>query len=66
LVLQPPAEEHGLIAFWNPLIESRSLSMTWINPTALIVGIVVGCTVSLLTRRRQSVESTTIIEESTP
>ena len=41
-----------LIAFWNPLIESRSLSITWINPTALTVGIVVGCTVSLLTNRR--------------
>jgi len=53
-----------LIAFWNPLIESRSLSITWINPTALTVGIVVGCAVSLLTRRRQSVESTTSIEES--
>lgn len=41
-----------LIAFWNPLIESRSLSITWINPTALTVGIVVGCAVSLLTQRR--------------
>ncbi len=53
-----------LVSFWNPLIESRSLSITWINPTALTVGIVLGCAVSLLTRRRQSSESTTSIEES--
>jgi SSS family solute:Na+ symporter len=51
-----------LIAFWNPLVEGRSLSITWINPTALTVGIVVGCAVSLLTRKRQSSESTTIIK----
>lgn len=43
-----------LIAFWNPLIESRSLSITWINPTALTVGVVVGCAVSLLTHGRQN------------
>jgi len=41
-----------LIAFWNPLIESRSLSITWIAPMALIVGIAVGCAVSLLTHGR--------------
>ena len=40
-----------LIVFWNPLVESRSLSVTWINPAALIVGITVGCIVSFLTRR---------------
>jgi len=51
-----------LIAFWNPLIENRSLSITWINPMALTVGIVVGCAVSLLTRQRQSADSTTIIK----
>ncbi len=50
-----------LIEFWNPLIENRSLSITWINPMALTVGIVVGCVVSLLTRRRQSAESQTVI-----
>lgn len=48
-----------LVSFWNPLIESRSLSITWINPTALTVGIVVGCAVSLLTRPRQSSEPST-------
>jgi SSS family solute:Na+ symporter len=53
-----------LIAFWNPLIESRSLSITWINPTALTVGIVVGCIISLATRRRQSAESVTTTQES--
>ncbi len=46
----------ALIAFWNPLIETRSLSITWINPAALTVGIVVGCVVSLLTRRRHGSE----------
>ena len=47
-----------LIAFWNPLIEDRSLSITWINPMALTVGIIVGCIVSLLTGRRRSAEVT--------
>ncbi len=46
-----------LIAFWNPLVESRSLSITWINPTALTVGIVVGCAVSLLTHHPRPTRS---------
>jgi SSS family solute:Na+ symporter len=37
-----------LVSFWNPLVEDRSLSITWINPTALLVGITVGCIVSAL------------------
>jgi len=53
-----------LVSFWNPLIETRSISITWITPTALTVGIVVGCIVSLATRRRQSAESTTTTQES--
>ena len=51
-----------LIAFWNPLVEDRSLSITWINPVALTVGIVTGCAVSLLTRAGQSAELSTTSE----
>ena len=39
-----------LVAFWNPLIDDRSLSVTWINPTSLTVGITVGCLASWLSR----------------
>jgi SSS family solute:Na+ symporter len=53
-----------LIAFWNPLIESRSLSITLINPTALVVGVVVGCVVSLITRPCQRLESTGTINST--
>jgi len=35
-----------IVSFWNPLFEDRSLSVTWINPLALVAGIVVGCLVS--------------------
>lgn len=45
----------SLIAFWNPLFEQqRSLSFTWINPVALLVGVSVGCMVSLLTSRHEN------------
>ncbi len=53
-----------LIAFWNPLVESRSLSITWINPAALTVGIVVGCIVSLITRGPRKTESTPALQNS--
>jgi SSS family solute:Na+ symporter len=40
------------IAFWNPLFDQeRALSFTWISPVALVVGVTVGCVVSLLTAR---------------
>ncbi len=43
------------IAFWNPLFdEERALSFTWISPVALIVGITVGCLVSRITSKKQS------------
>lgn len=45
----------ALIAFWNPLFEQeRSLSFTWINPVALVVGITVGCAVSRFTFRPEN------------
>ena len=41
-----------VVAFWQPLIEAdRGLSITLINPSALLVGVSVGCIVSWLTRR---------------
>ena len=38
-----------LVAFWNPLISDRSVSITWISPIALLVGLTVGTLVSLCT-----------------
>ena len=39
-----------LIAFWDPLIGSRAISFTWINPCALAAGLAFGCSASLLHR----------------
>ena len=35
------------VSFWKPLFDDRAVSITWINPLALTVGITVGCLVSL-------------------
>ena len=40
-----------LVSFWNPLIEERSLSITWINPTSLVVALTVGCSVSVVSSK---------------
>lgn len=44
-----------LVAFWQPLIEAnRGLSITLINPSALLAGVTMGCIVSLLTRKKSA------------
>ena len=40
-----------LVAYWEPLTGGRAVSFQLIFPFALIVGIAVGCTVSLMMRR---------------
>lgn len=41
-----------LIAFWNPLVENRSLSVTWIGPCSLAAGIVAAYSFSRFGRKR--------------
>ena len=43
-----------VVSFWNPLFENRSLSITWINPFALLVGLAVGCLVSAATGKNRN------------
>lgn len=40
-----------VIAYWDPLIEDRAISFTFINPVSLTVSMLVGCVVSLIERR---------------
>ena len=40
-----------LIAYWSPLVASTPISVTWINPCALMVSVSTACAVSLFERR---------------
>lgn len=46
-----------VVSFWNPLFDDRSLSVTWINPLALLAGLTVGCIVSGMTVQTRARES---------
>jgi SSS family solute:Na+ symporter len=45
-----------VVSFWNPLFGDRSVSITWINPSAIVVGIAVGCLVSAVFPQSHSQE----------
>lgn len=46
-----------VIAFWNPLFSEDSVTITWINPLAFTVSMSIGCGVSWLTHRPNTVNT---------